>query len=115
MKVAMSVQTAVAANSTNNNVVRDEQYQTVPFDGLLRLLATGSAAGLRHTLIISGTSILDAGFVNAQNRVPVTPDDEVVTMVEVFQGQQIFLKVQNTTAGALTYNGLIEIEGFVGE
>lgn len=113
MKIGMSVQTAIAANATNNNVVRDEQYQTIPFDGVLRLLATGSAAGLRHTLIISGTSILDAGFVNAQNRVPVTPDDEVITQVEVFQGQQVFLKVQNTTAGSLTYNALIEIEGYV--
>lgn len=108
--VSMSVQVSVAANSTNNNTVRDEQYQTAPFSGFLRLLDTGSAAGLRRSLNVSGTSILDRGFVNAQNRIPVDPDDTVVKDVEVYQGQQIFLPVQNTTAGALTYTATLWLE-----
>lgn len=110
MKVAMEVEVSVAANSTNDNVVATQQYFTVPFNCLIRLLDTGSAAGLRRGLTISGTSVLDRGVVNTQNRMPVDPDDTIVSEVEAYQGQQIFIPVQNTTAGALTYRAKVWLE-----
>lgn len=110
MKIAMKVEVSVAANSTNKNVLRDEQYQAAPFTGLATWLSTGSAAGLRETLNVGGQSILDAGIVNTQNRVPLTPDDIVLDGIEVYQGQPFFLPVVNTTAGALTYRATIILE-----
>lgn len=110
MKVAMEVEVSVPANTTNKNVVSDQQYFTVPFNCLVRLNDTGSAAGLKRGLTISGTNILDGGVVNTQNRMPVDPDDTILSDVEAFQGQQIFLPVQNTTAGALTYRAKIWLE-----
>lgn len=108
--IAMEVEVSIAANTTNENVVRDQQYQTAPFSGFLMLRDTGSAAGLRRTLNVGGASILDRGVVNANNRVPIDPDDTIIRGVEIFKGQQIFLPVQNTTAGALTYRARLELE-----
>lgn len=110
MKVAMDIEVAIAANSTNNNVLQGEQYQTIPFDAVLKLLETGSAAGLRRTLNVAGRSIISRGFVNSQNRTPIEPDDVVIGDVEAYQGQQVFLQVENTTAGALTYRARIWVE-----
>jgi hypothetical protein len=110
MMIAMDVEVSIAANSTNENTVRDQQYQTAPFSGFLLLRDTGSAAGLRRTLNVGGTSVLDRGVVNSNNRVPQDPDDNVIKAVEVFAGQQIFLPVQNTTGGALTYRARLELE-----
>lgn len=109
-KVVMEVETAVAANSTNDNIIRDQQYQVAPFSGFLTLYDTGSAAGLRRTLNAGGASLIDRGFVNANNRIPTVPDDMVIDGVEVYEGQQLFLPVQNTTAGALTYRARLELE-----
>ena len=75
MRVQMEGEVSVAANTTNDNVVRDQQYQTAP-----------------------------------NNRVPIVPDDLIIEGIEVYEGQQIFLPVQNTTAGALTYRYRLEIE-----
>jgi len=100
---------SIAANATNDNVMRDQQYQTAPFDGYLTLRDTGSATGLRRSLLISGRSVVDRGFVNTNNRVPIVPDDIVTTNIPIRAGQQITLPVNNTTAGALTFRAVIDI------
>jgi len=110
MKITMEVETSVAANTTNENIIRDQQYQVAPFSGFLKLSDTGSAAGLRRTLNVGGASVLDRGIVNANNRMPLDPDDTIIDGVEVFAGQQIFLPVQNTTGGALTYRARLILE-----
>lgn len=107
--VNLVAETSVAANATNENVMRDQQYQTCPFDGWLTLRDTGSATGLRRSLLIQGKSVNDRGFVNTQNRVPFLPDDFAVGPIPILKGQQITVPVFNTTAGALTYRGIIEI------
>lgn len=106
--VQLVAEVSVAANATNDNVMRDQQYQTAPFDGYATLRDTGSATGLRRSLLISGRSVVDRGFVNTNNRIPIVPDDIVTQGVPVAQGQQISVPVFNTTAGALTYRGIID-------
>lgn len=106
----MEVETSVAANSTDDNIIRNQQYQVAPFSGFLTLRDTGSAAGLRRTLNVGGASVLDRGIVNANNRMPIDPDDTIARGIEVFQGQQLFLPVQNTTGGALTYRARLILE-----
>lgn len=107
---SMEVEVAVAANATNDNVLNGQQYQQLPFDAIIALLATGSAAGLRHTLSIGGALILDRGVVNANNRVPIEPDDTVIQAAEGYAGQLTFLSVSNTTAGALTYRARVVLQ-----
>lgn len=110
MARSMDVQVSIAANSTNENVLSSQLFRTAPVTGLLRLLETGSAAGLRRSLIVGGQTIVQRGYVNAQNRIPVDPDDQAVKGVAVMEGQEIFLMVENTTAGALTYTARLEID-----
>ena len=110
MRVAMQIEVAIAAGATNENVFTGQQYQTIPFNALLALFDTGSAAGLRRTMTVSGRTVLDRGIVSAQNRVPIPDQDVVVSDVEAYQGQQVFVTVQNPTAGSLTYRGTLWIE-----
>lgn len=108
--VSMEVEVSIAANSTNDNVFNGKQYQTIPFNAMLTLLDTGSAAGLKRSLSVGGTSVLDGGFVSITNRKPLEPDDTVIKNVEAYAGMQVFTPVQNTTAGALTFRGTLLIE-----
>lgn len=110
MRVSMDAEVVVPANGRVDNAFNAQQFQTIPFNALLRLMDTGSATGLRRSLNVSGTQVLDRGLVSSQNRVPVDPDDNVVTGVEAMQGQQVFAPVENTTAGALTYRARLWIE-----
>jgi hypothetical protein len=117
MQLAMEVEVSVAANAQNDNVFSTQRYERMPFDGLLTLYATGSAAGLRHELNVGGRSITPQQPVNTGNRSPIVPDDLIVSQVEAFQGELVQLTARNTTAGALTYRaraileeGEVEIE-----
>lgn len=106
----MEIEVAIPANTTNDNVLAGQQYQQLPFDAIVGFLATGSAAGLRHTLSVGGALILDRGVVNANNRVPIEPDDTVLSAGEGNQGQLMFLAVTNTTAGPLTYRARVVLQ-----
>ena len=107
--VLMETENSVAANVTNNNVLSGELYERAPFDGLLTYYSTGSAAGLREQLFVAGQAITGRKFVNTQNRMPVVPDDQQMAGVIVQRGDQIVLRVDNTTGGALTHRSRFEI------
>lgn len=108
MKAVMAVGVSVAANATNKNVFSGETYERVPFDSLLDLYVAGSAAGLLQTLIVGGNLIVSEQPVNANNRVPIVPDDIVLASVPVRQGQLVQLRAANSTGGALTINARVE-------
>lgn len=108
--VVMETENSVGANATNANVLTGELYERAPFDGLLTYFSTGSAAGLREQLFVAGAAISGRKFVNTQNRFPVVPDDQQLSGIVVQKGDQITLRVDNTTAGALTHRARVEIE-----
>lgn len=109
MKQVMTVSTSIAAGA-RVNVLAGQRFERMPYDGFVSLLETGSAAGLESELNIGGQSISPPMPVNAQNRVPVTPDDLTLDGAEGYQGQLVELAVRNTTAGALTYNARVVLE-----
>lgn len=106
----MEVEVSIAANDTNENVLDGQRFERMPFDGFVSLLATGSAAGLRHELNVGGRSASPRMPVNTQNRSPVAPDDLIVADIEVSMGELVQLTVANTTAGALTYRARVQLE-----
>ena len=106
----METEVAIAANSSNANVLTGELHEVAQFPGLLRLLETGSAAGLRSQLFVASATVTGRRIVNSQNRTPVEPDDVVVQNVEVYPGDKITLRVENTTVGALTHRCRVVIE-----
>ncbi len=110
MKVVMQSNQSVAANTTVANVLSGERYERVPFNAIGGLYCAGSAAGLTAELNVGGISVSPPTKVNAQNRLPVVPDDELVSGWEAPEGKLIQLSVVNTTGGALTFNFKVELE-----
>lgn len=110
-------QLSIAANTTDNNVfdTNGNRIRTVPKEyrvGRITLFLTGSAAGLEASFFAGSQNPMENSRVNAQNRIPVVPDDMVLTDVFVEGGEQLQLQVANTTAGALTVFYRVEIEDY---
>lgn len=102
--------TAIAAGATNSNVNQGRRFERAP--ALVRgaLYCTGSAAGLTCELNVGTRSETPATTVNAQNRLPVVPDDVLVAEFYAAPGELIQITVVNTTGGALTFNHRIDLE-----
>lgn len=111
MIVTMQGQTAVAANTTNPNVLTGQRYERSPFTAAVgNLYCCGSAAGLTAELNVGGVSVTPPTVVNTQNRLPVVPDDILVAQWEVLEGRLLQITVVNTTGGALTFFWRVDIE-----
>lgn len=113
-------QLSIAANTTDSNVfdTNGNRIRTVPKEyrvAKLTVFMTGSAAGLEASFFAGSQNPMENSRVNAQNRIPVVPDDVVLTDVFVEGGEQLQLTVANTTAGALTVFYRVEIEDYTQE
>lgn len=69
-----------------------------------RLACTGDAAFGLRLLVQSGdkTHLEESRFSGAA-RVPILPDDLIISRFPVRRSQRLVLRVRNTTAGALTF------------
>lgn len=90
----------VAANAVSANVLSGQLYEFVRAGQPIRLSGSGSATGLRVTLLI-GMAVINDQALNLQNRFPLIPDDVIHTGRAPVSGRMV-LTFRNTTAGALT-------------
>jgi hypothetical protein len=110
-KVTVQLAVSVAANTTTENVLSGNRYERSPYQiAKGDLYCTGSAAGLQAELNVGGRSVTPPTTVNAQNRLPVVPDDLLTEDWLAYAGELIQVRVQNTTGGALTFNFKMELE-----
>lgn len=90
---------SVAANSVSVNQLSGQLYEFVQTGTSVVLSCTGSATGLRVTLI-ANIPVINDQAIGLQNRFPLIPDDII------FQGRvraaRLFLTFRNGTGGALT-------------
>jgi len=91
---------SVAANSVSANVLNGQLYEFQRAGSPVQLLATGSATGLRLSLV-AAVPVVNDQAMGLLNRFPVVPDDRI------WQGRvradcRLVLTFRNTTAGALT-------------
>lgn len=97
---------SVAANSVSANVLAGQLYEFVPNGTTVTLGCTGSATGLRATLV-ANIPVLNDQAINLQNRFPIIPDDII------FSGRvracRLVLTARNTTAGALTFFWRVDV------
>jgi hypothetical protein len=91
---------SVAANTVSANTLAGQLYEFVPNGTRVALSCTGSATGLRVTLI-ANIPVLNDQAMNLQNRFPVIPDDIIYT--GIVRQCRLVLTARNTTAGALTF------------
>lgn len=97
----MTDRQSVAANATVQNALAGKIGEFAEADEAVRLYATASAVGLNVSLLIGGVVILDDQEVNAQNRMPLVPDD-FVAEAGALAGERLIVRYRNTTAGAIT-------------
>jgi hypothetical protein len=90
---------SVAANGVSTNQLSGQLYEFVPRGTQVVLSTTGSATGLRCTLI-ANIPVLNDQAIGLQNRFPIIPDDIV------YSGRvaacRLVLTFRNSTGGALT-------------
>lgn len=91
---------SVPANGTSLNQLNGQLYEFQQSGAPLQLLATGSAIGLRVTLL-AGVPVVNDQAIGLLNRFPVIPDDRI------WQGRmrtagRVVLTFRNTTGAALT-------------
>lgn len=97
----IQAQVSIAANAVNDNVIQGSQFEFLPYNASLRFALNGSATGLSAD-VYSGQDVLAEQMgVNALNRVPINPDDFLLSDVAA-AGERIKVRVRNTTGGALT-------------
>jgi hypothetical protein len=92
---------SIAASSVNDNLLTGSQFEFLPYNASLRFALNGSATGLVAD-VYSGQDVLAEQMgVNTLNRVPINPDDFLLSDV-AGAGERIKIRCRNTTAGALT-------------
>jgi len=99
---------SVAANTTIANAMSGKTDEFLRGRSVVKLFATASAVGMLYTLLVGGQAFLEDQEVNAQNRMPLIPDDFVVAAGGM-PGDRIVVKLHNTTAGAITAFTRVEI------
>lgn len=96
----MTDRQSVAANATVANAVSGKLHEFLAGPAVIRLYATAAAVGLNMTLQVAGVTVLNDQEVNAQNRMPIVPDDFLVETVGP-GGARILLSYRNTTGAAI--------------
>lgn len=98
---------SVAANAVSTNVLSGQLYEFVPTGTKVVLSCTGSATGLRATLI-ANIPVMNDQAISLQNRFPIIPDDIIYT--GMVRACRLVLTARNTTAGALTFFWRVDIQ-----
>lgn len=104
----MTDRESVAANSTVVNVVAGKLHEFLASPSIVRVSATSSAVGLNMSVLVGNESFCQDQEVNAQNRMPIKPDDELVEAAGV-AGDRIVVSLRNTTGAAITAFSKVEI------
>lgn len=102
---------ATAAGATTANVLTGNPYAVAPFSGWVRISLTAEAAGeSRVTIILGNRLVFPEGNVSRQARVPLLPDDILVT-APVMKGEQVVIQHRNTGAGSNTLFWRVDFAG----
>jgi hypothetical protein len=106
--LTMTDRREVLANATSANVLTGKSHEFVPFSSVVSLYATAEAIGLNASFLVGGVAIVDDQEVNAQNRMPITPDDYVAQTI-CRGGERLLLRFRNTSGGAIDAFSRVEI------
>jgi len=76
---------------------------------VVQLYGTGSAAGLRISLLIGNEVVVDDQEISPANRFPLLPDD-FIGRGGAMQGDRILVSLRNTTVGAIVAQTRVDME-----
>ena len=101
--------TAMTANQLGLNPLSGWQYEYLPWPAQVILLTRATATGVVMTVYSGSETIEEAGPVQAGGTAGVTPSElnTPATSFLAAPGDRLKLKIDNTTAGTPTVDGII--------
>lgn len=97
----MTDRQSVAANATVTNVLAGKIFEFAQRPSIVAVYATASAVGLNISFVVGNEVQVDDQEVNAQNRLPIVPDD-LISRAGALRGDRLVLRLRNTTGAAIT-------------
>jgi len=107
----ISGRVAAAANAVTENVLAGSPFEFVAAPSVINMAATQAGAApddVTATFQIGGEAIIQGGNVSDRAAFPTFRDD-LFARAGASPGERLFLTFNNTTAGALNVDFLIEI------
>lgn len=109
VQVASTTALSVSANSKSSDIVSGT-YQFAPFSGEMVVYSRGSATGLNLIVVVNGSTIInDQALTFTGTAGAISKIDHEVASIPVDEGARIECFARNTTAGALTWDAIIEL------
>lgn len=109
MKIMVDEARSVAANTQTANILdgQPEVYLTGP--SALTVLCSASATGLRMTIMVGDTVVVQDQAPASTNRYPFLPDDFLAETGGA-PGDLVYISLRNTTGGALTATTVVQVQ-----
>lgn len=109
VQVASTTALSVSANTKSSDIVSGT-YQFAPFDGEMIVYSRGSATGLNIIVVVDGTAVInDQAITFTGTAGAISKIDHEVASIPVSAGSRIEVFARNTTAGALTWDAIVEL------
>lgn len=107
--VVMTDRQSVAANATVANVLSGKVHEFVSQPSAVRVYNSAAAVGLFCSILIGNESVMQDQEVNAQNRMPIVPDDFTAES-GALPGDRIVISLRNSTGAAIVGFTRVEVE-----
>jgi len=107
----ISLRTSVGANSSSGNVLAGSPFEFVAKSSVIILAVTqpaGTIGDITADFQIGGESLTTQANVSTRNAFPTFLEDTFVKAGAV-AGERLFLNYNNTTAGALNVDTLVDV------
>lgn len=108
MPTIMTGPTALTTGTQTDNVFAGSQFEFMPYAARVEVGVNGSAAGLIADFYAGGDVMGESLAVNAQNRIPVYPDD-IIFVENIAAGTRMKGRIRNPTGGTLSHFFLVRI------
>jgi len=110
MKVMTDVGRSVGANAQTGNVLDGKPEQYLTRNSALAFYITAAAAGMFATILVGDTVVVEDQEVSGINRFPIRPDD-LFARSGGAGGDLIFVRIRNSTAGAILVTTVVDVQG----
>ena len=99
---------SVAANATVDNLISGSSFEFLRGNAVVSIGLVGSATGLVASIQSGSDIVLEEAPLLVKTTMPTVPDDMYYNDVGV-SGDRLVLRIRNTTAGALTVRGIVQV------
>lgn len=104
----MSDRRSVAANTLTKGIFQGQVHEYVQQPAVVRVFASAAATGLNISVSNGQDVIVVDQEVNAQNRMPIRPDD-LFTEFGALPGDRVVIDERNTTGAAIVAQIVVDI------